>query len=113
MRPLLLSLLLLLGAALPAEAHRLKVFAAIEGDRIAGYAFFIGGGRAQGAAWVARMGDRTLAEGRTDAEGGFVLTVPAVVTADIGITVDTQEGHIAMAPLTVSLTPALCSLPTS
>lgn len=99
---LVLTLLLLIGPALPAEAHKLKVFATVEGDAIVGYAFFIGGGRAQGVVWVARMGSDTLAEGRTDAEGGFLLPVPPAVTADITVTVDTQEGHLATATLTAS-----------
>lgn len=96
---LVLTLFLLVGPALPAEAHKLKVFATVEGDAIIGYAFFIGGGRAQGVVWVARMGSDTLAKGRTDAGGGFLLPVPPTVTADITVTVDTQEGHLATATL--------------
>ena len=39
----------LLLFALPAEAHRLKLFAQATGENIAGYGFYIGGGRPQGA----------------------------------------------------------------
>lgn len=96
---LVLTLLLLVGLALPAEAHKLKVFATVEGEEIIGYAFFIGGGRARGAVWLARMGSDSVGEGWTDAEGGFFLPVPPTVTADITVTVDTQEGHLATAIL--------------
>jgi len=87
----------------PALAHKLKVFATVEGDAVTGYAFFIGGGRAQGAKWIAAEGDdKALAEGRTDAEGRFSLVPPQPVTAEIRITVDTEEGHIASAVLPVT-----------
>ncbi len=79
-RALLMALALVLAFAAPAEAHKLKVFAAVEGDHIGGYGFFIGGGRAQGTEWSAKTADGTvLAEGRTDDNGtfGFDLATPA------------------------------------
>lgn len=95
-----LAVFLALAAVQPALAHKLKVFATAEGDTVTGYAFFIGGGRAAGAKWSAVEGrDTPLAAGRTDDRGGFSLVPPQPVTADIGITVDTEEGHIAFAVL--------------
>lgn len=103
MRRLLLAAILALAAVQPALAHKLKVFATVEGNAVTGYAFFIGGGRAMGAKWTAVEGkDTPLAEGRTDDHGGFSLVPPQPVTADIKITVDTEEGHIAFAVLPVT-----------
>lgn len=100
---LLLVIVLGLLSIQPALAHKLKVFATVEGEAVTGYAFFIGGGRAQGARWTATEGDDTpLGEGRTDAEGRYSLVPPQPVTADIRITIDTEEGHIASAVLPVA-----------
>lgn len=97
-RFLLLSLLLLPALAAPAEAHKLKVFATVEGGAVAGYAFFIGGGRAMGTPWAAKDAAGTIiAEGKTDDEGRYRFTPPQPVTSEITITVNTQEGHIASA----------------
>ena len=103
MTRLLLAIVLGLLSIQPALAHKLKVFATVEGEAVTGYAFFIGGGRAQGAKWRAVEGDdMPLGEGRTDAEGRFSLVPPGPVAADIRITVDTEEGHIASATLPVA-----------
>jgi nickel transport protein len=98
-RALALSLTMVLAAAGPAAAHKLKVFATVEGDAVSGYAFFVGGGRARGTPWTATSADTPLAEGETDGEGRFRFTPPAPVTAAITVTVDTREGHIASATL--------------
>lgn len=96
---LLISLLLVT----PAAAHKLKVFAAVEGDQISGYAFFIGGGRAMETPWVAKQADGTvIAKGNTDSEGRYSLTAPQPVTSDITVTVNTEEGHIAKTVLAAS-----------
>lgn len=97
---LLLPLLLALALAGPAQAHRLKVFATVEGTEAKGYAFFIGGGRAKQTPWVAKdaAGSR-IAEGTTDGEGRFAFPVLPPPTSDITVTVDTREGHIASATL--------------
>ncbi len=99
----LFAVLLAFLSVQPALAHKLKVFATVEGDAVAGYAFFIGGGRAMGAKWTAVEGKgKTLAEGRTDDRGRFRLVPPQPVTAAVRITVDTEEGHIASAVLPVT-----------
>lgn len=99
MRALIL-LLALFAAITPAAAHKLKVFATVEGDAVKGYAFFVGGGRAQQVSWVAKGADgRAVATGATDDEGRFSFAVPPPPVPDITITVDTHEGHIASATL--------------
>ena len=95
-RALILALALATGLAGPAFAHKLKVFAAVEGDAVAGYAFFIGGGRAMGTSWTAKDDTgKVIATGTTDEEGRFRIVPPEPVTSDITVTVDTHEGHIA------------------
>lgn len=99
---LLLPLLLALAFAGPAQAHKLKVFATVEGGEVAGYAFFIGGGRAAGAVWTAKDPAGTaLASGATDGEGRFAFPVPQPAV-EATVTVDTREGHIAAATLPAS-----------
>lgn len=99
MRALIL-LLALFVAVTPAAAHKLKVFATVEGDAVKGYAFFVGGGRAQQVSWVAKGADgRAIANGATDDEGRFNFAIPPPPVPDITITVDTHEGHIASATL--------------
>lgn len=99
LRTSLLSLLILLAVmAGPAAAHRLKVFATVEGHDITGYAFFVGGGRARDSAWAAKDAAGTLlANGKTGSDGTYRFTAPRPVTADITVTVNTGEGHVATA----------------
>lgn len=95
-RHLILTALSLILLALPAEAHRLKLFATVEGDRVTGYAFFIGGGRAMGTDWrVTGANGDLLASGKTDDAGNYSFPAPGVASAPVTITVDTHEGHIA------------------
>ena len=102
-RTILVALALVLAFAAPAEAHKLKVFAAVEGDHIGGYGFFIGGGRAQGTEWSAKTADGTvLAEGRTDDKGTFGFDLAAPPSSDITIVLNTEEGHIAQKVLAAS-----------
>lgn len=102
-RVLLLSLAAALAFAAPAVAHKLKVFAAVRGDAVAGYAFFIGGGRAAGTPWIARNGaGAEIASGATDDGGGFRFVPPQPLASDITVTVDTHEGHIASATVAAS-----------
>ncbi|SMH57286.1 hypothetical protein [Maritimibacter sp. HL-12] len=98
MRALAAFLLALLLAA-PAAAHGLKVFAAVEGDKVSGHAFFIGGGRPRGGAWRAEMGGAEIASGKTDDEGGFGFAVPGAVSGDVTITVSLGDGHAASTSL--------------
>lgn len=79
----------------PAAAHSLRLFAKVEGDKVSGYAFFIGGGRPAGVNWVAKMGEQAVAAGKTGKDGDYSFAAPDAVTGGISITVDTGEGHIA------------------
>lgn len=98
MTRLILPLILFLSLALPAEAHKLRLFATVEGEDVTGYAFFTGGGRAQGADWQALDARGVaVAQGRTDGEGRYRFTPPDPVTDDILVRVDTHEGHMAEA----------------
>jgi nickel transport protein len=97
---LLVLLVCAIALAPAAEAHKLKVFATVEGTAVTGYAFFVGGGRARGTSWAAEdAAGNGVAAGATDEEGRFGFSVPPLSTSDIRITVDTHEGHIAMATL--------------
>ncbi|MCK0206623.1 cobalamin biosynthesis protein CbiL [Starkeya koreensis] len=96
-------LFLIFGLAVPAQAHKLKVFATVEGTSVAGYAFFIGGGRPHGTPWTAKDSSGEIAGGTTDAEGRFAFTLPpAGAAGDVTVTVDTREGHIASATLSAA-----------
>ncbi|SJZ84306.1 cobalamin biosynthesis protein CbiM [Consotaella salsifontis] len=91
---LLLCLLALSGLTAPASAHRLKLFATVEGMTVSGYAFFIGGGRPQGVAFTVKAKDGgEVYVGKTDDAGGFSWTAPS--PAEYVLTVDTGEGHFA------------------
>lgn len=93
----LLAVLLALTFASPAAAHAIKVFAAAGTDSVTGYAFFVGGGRAKGAAWSASdEADKEFASGKTDSSGGFEVAVPAGI-ATVTVTVNTGEGHVGAA----------------
>ena len=97
---LVLVLVALLALSLPAEAHKLKVFAAVDGLSVHGYAFFIGGGRPEGSAWIAKdAAGATITSGTTDAEGRFAFELPGSPAGDVTVTVDTHEAHIASATL--------------
>lgn len=96
MKRLLLALATLLACASPAAAHRLKLFATVEGGEVAGYAFFIGGDRAQGTDWrVTDPGGAEIAAGKTGHDGSYSFAVPGGAPRALTITVDTHEGHVA------------------
>ena len=94
MRLLLMAFLFLLVAVQPASAHRLKLFATVEGGTVSGYGFFIGGGRPQGATIVMRGKDGAeVYRGKTDDNGAFSWQ-PAH-PMDITILIDAGDGHMA------------------
>ena len=98
------QILVALALSTPAQAHKLKVFATVEGAEIVGTAYFAGGGKAMGA-----EGRLLTADGAEEArfvtaeDGGFRLKAPAGV--DHTIVVDAGDGHVARASLT-ALEPA-------
>jgi nickel transport protein len=87
-------MLLGLLVSLPLSAHKLKVFASAEGERIIGRAYFVGGAGASGA--VIRIID---AEGRErarlepDQEGNFDYQVERPMT--YRVVADSLDGHQA------------------
>ncbi|MDF2619822.1 MAG: cobalamin biosynthesis protein CbiL [Xanthobacteraceae bacterium] len=95
-------LLIAIVTASPAAAHKLRVFATVEGREVRGYAFFVGGGRPEGSAWVAKGAGNLIASGTTDAEGRFAFGLPATGSTDVTVTVDTREAHTASATLSAS-----------
>lgn len=85
---------MLLLVSLPAQAHKLKVFATAEGDRIAGEAYFVGGVKATGARIVIADGNgQVLASLVPDAEGRFSYQVSRRM--DYQVIADSQDGHQA------------------
>ncbi|TBW40638.1 cobalamin biosynthesis protein CbiM [Siculibacillus lacustris] len=91
---ILVALAILAGSAPAAEAHRLKLFVAVEGLTISGYAFFVGGGRPQDVDFLVKDGTGAAVDrGRTDAEGAFSWN--AKRPADYLLAVDTGDGHFA------------------
>lgn len=79
-------------AAGTAEAHKLKLFVDVAGSTVAGYGFFVGGGRPQGAAIHVRdEGGHEVATLATDAAGGFSWTAPRA--GAYVVTLDAGDGH--------------------
>jgi len=77
-----------------ASAHKVKLFATVEGNVINGYVYFPGGGRAQGVTVkIATTDDTQLGETRTDANGQFSYSITQRV--DHILSVDTGDGHYA------------------
>lgn len=94
LRAILAAVALMVVWVGPAAAHRLKVFATVEAGTVTGYAFFIGGGRPQGAQVIFRTsGGADLAEAVTDAEGGFSFRPPAPQALEV--VVNAGDGHVA------------------
>lgn len=81
-----------------ASAHRLKLFVTVDGGDVVGEAFFVGGGRPEGVAVVARdPGGAEVGRTLTSETGEFRLH-PARV-GDLVVAVDTGDGHFAEARL--------------
>ena len=78
-----------------ASAHKLKLFATVEGAAIRGYAYFPGGGRARDVkVWVLDPADAKLGETRTDENGDFAFE--AKVRCDHRFVAETADGHRAV-----------------
>jgi len=93
MRSLAAALALLLLAP-PAQAHKLKVFATLEGSDIVGSAYFVGGDKAVGVPGRILGADGSLvASFATGPDGGFRHGVAARM--DHIIAVESEDGHAA------------------
>lgn len=91
--------LILVSVSTGASAHKLKVFATVDGSAIAGYAFFIGGGRPQDATLIIQDAEgQELYRGSTDDTGTYSWQPPQ--PADLKIIVDAGDGHVADAKIT-------------
>lgn len=94
MGPGLALTLALVLAAPAAQAHRLKLFATVEGAAILGRAYFAGGGPAVGIPGRLLNPDGGIAaEFRTDGDGRF--TAKATLRHDYTLAVDAGDGHAA------------------
>lgn len=92
-RSLLLALIVWLGAATPAEAHKVRLFATAEGAVVSGYGYFSGGDRAQAVVVTAEAGGAMVYSGVTGDDGTFSFT--ATLRADHLIKLDAGDGHAA------------------
>ena len=98
MMRLLAALALLAASTWPAQAHRLKLFATLEGETISGYAFFVGGGRAQDADLrIKDEAGREIAQLTTDKSGAYSFKAPQTQTYHL--VANTGDGHVAEATI--------------
>ncbi len=87
-------LMILMFAATTASAHKLKVFATVEDGALAGYAFFVGGGRPQGATFIIQdASGKEIYRGTTDDKGTYSWQPPQ--PDDLKIIVNAGDGHVA------------------
>lgn len=92
MRRFVLCAVVVALAAAPAWAHRVRVFAVAEGDRVLCNGFFAGGQPARDCAvTVETLGGKRLAEGRTDGEGNVSFQLKE--QGDLKIVMHAGEGH--------------------
>lgn len=90
----ILLMLVLTALSNTAHAHKLKVFAFAEGDRIEGTTYFVGGTPASGATVeVMSADDRLLATLVPDTDGDFSYEVEA--HENHVIVANTRDGHVA------------------
>lgn len=100
------------GAASPAHAHKLKVFATAVGERIEGTVYFVGGGPARGARILVESTDGKPIEVLTADDAG-AFAIMAKVRTDHVIVTDSADGHSARTTIPASLLPASLPLPAS
>jgi len=91
-RPLLLTLLLGLLLSGPALAHKVNLFAYVEGGRIYTESYFPDGKPVkQGTVEIRDSAENLLASGTTDAEGLFNCPIPKV--DDLTVFIKASMGH--------------------
>ena len=102
----LCCLLLVIACCLPdaLQAHRVRVFAYGEGDKIVGETSFSGGRKPKNAEIIVTeaKGGRTLLNCRTDDQGRFSFKIPAEARdkhLDLLIVINGGEGHRGEWPL--------------
>lgn len=88
------AFLAILLLATPAQAHKLKVFATVDGAEIAGSAYFVGGEKAAGVPGRILGADGSLVAGfATGPDGGFRHRV--AMRMDHVVVVESEDGHAA------------------
>lgn len=97
-RPALLALFLFLAFPLPVQAHRVNIFAWIEGDRVVAQATFSSGRPVRDARVevFADPGDRLLLEGSTSEQGLFSFPIPKDAVAGksgLRLVLNADMGH--------------------
>ncbi len=96
----LLSLLILISAA-PAYAHKVNVFAYVEGAQVYVQGYFLDGKKTKNSAVVVYgENDARLAEGVTNGEGEYVFNV--IPNQDMRIVLNAGQGHQAEYRLSVA-----------
>ena len=107
---LLAAAALLMLCAPPAHAHRVRLFATVEGNTINGYGYFPGGGRLKNSAIeVFGQNGEKLGELHTDQKGEF--SFEARYRCDHLLIVDTGDGHRAEWTVSVDELPESLPLP--
>jgi len=90
----ILCLLLGLVISLPLQAHKLKVFATADGEKILGRAYFVGGAGANGALVTIQDAEgRELARLDPDDAGNFSYRVERRMS--YRVLADSRDGHVA------------------
>lgn len=111
-RRLLVAFAALSLLALPAEAHRLKLFAQVTGASVIGYGFFIGGGRPQGADLLVTTPDgKEVSRLKTDHDGGFSFTPSTPGRYHLSLTAG--DGHFADLDISMDGMPVAAPVATS
>lgn len=89
------ALLLILVSAGPAWAHKFRLFAAVVGQKVEGQAYFSGGVHPAGITVDLRAeGGAVLAQGVTDDNGAFAISLPASAAAGLYLQAEV-DGHRA------------------
>ena len=98
---LLFTLTLMLCLASFAQAHKVNIFASLDGNMIVGRVYFTGGGVAEDVdVEVASQDGLKIATVKTNAKGEFIF-VPKIKDTQYLFSVDTGDGHAARTTVAV------------
>ncbi|MTI12601.1 carboxypeptidase-like regulatory domain-containing protein [Sansalvadorimonas verongulae] len=88
-----IAILALVLSASPAWAHKFKIFATAEGPVIQGEAYFVGAGKARGAAVDLLKDGQVIASTKANDNGSF--TFQSLTPAQYTIHANASQGHVA------------------
>ncbi|EDQ00176.1 hypothetical protein [Shewanella benthica] len=88
-----LAMLIFLCLMNTAQAHRIKVFAWVDGTNIVGEVYFAGGGKAKGAKIDLLVDKRVVANTNTDDVGEF--SFKQMEAGDYQVKANAGQGHVA------------------